>query len=436
MTVTGLLPRQRDPRHRDAGVGARIAERVVLSHALAAIGMSLPWPLLLLEVSERSSAAWVLGLAAAARMLPYVAVSWCAARIGDRVRRDRVVRVTLLARVVLLALTGVALAVDEVLLAVVAATLAVAVATPAYPALAAGMPGLAGPRSERMTALLVTVEVASFVVGPAVGGLMLTQALRPATVPVAVALVVVAWLVFAGVRVPTTVRALRGVAVVPHESLWRNRPALRAIAVASLVNVVLGAVGVALVGLAADVWQSHDEGFGLATSALGFGALGGPLVGLLVVAFVRPRWSRAGVALVLTGAPVALVAAAPDHLWALAPLAVVGAAATYVEAEAISDIQAAVPDERRAGVLGISDSAIVSAMMVGAFAAPVLAALIGDRWLMVLLGALCCAGVMWARGARPSTPVEVVDVRGVVIDLRENSVLDRSRSEPIVSTTR
>ena len=187
----------------------------------------------------------------------------------------------------------------------------------------------------------------------------------------------------------------------PRESLWRNRPALRAIAVASLVNVVLGAVGVALVGLAADVWRTHDEGFGLATSALGFGALGGPLVGLLVVALVRPRWSRAGVALVLTGAPVALVAVAPDHLWALAPLAVVGAAATYVEAEAISDIQAAVPDERRAGVLGISDSAIVSAMMVGAFAAPVLAALIGDRWLMVLLGALCCAGVVWARGSAP-----------------------------------
>ena len=194
-------------------------------------------------------------------------------------------------------------------------------------------------------------------------------------------------------------------------------------------------VGVALVGLAADVWRTHDEGFGLATSALGFGALGGPLVGLLVVALVRSRWSRAGVALVMTGAPVALVAAAPDHLWALAPLAwSVQRRPTWRRRRSRTS-RPRCPDERRAGVLGISDSAIVSAMMVGAFAAPVLAALIGDRWLMVLLGALCCAGVVWARGARPSTPVEVVDVREVVIDLRENPVgpaISADQPQPVV----
>ncbi len=409
------VPRPRrggDPAHR--GPGDRVAGRVVASHALAAVGMSLPWPLLLLEVSERSSDGWVLGAAAAARMLPYVLVSWCAGRIGDRVRRDRVVRLTLAARVVLLGLTGVALAGDHVLLAVVAATLAVAVATPAYPSLAAGMPGLAGRRSDRMTALLVTVEVASFVVGPAVGGLLLVPVLRPATVPMAVALVLLGWLAFAGVRVPSPVVVdVRAVLTVTREPLWRNVLAMRAIGVASLVNVVLGATGVALVGLSVEVWRSPDVGYGLATSALGFGALGGPLVGLAVVALVRPRWSRAGVALVLTGLPVALVAAAPDHLWALAPLAVVGAAATYVEAEAIADIQEAVPDGRRAGVLGISDSAIVTAMMLGAFAAPPVAAVVGHRWLLVLLGVLCCLGA--GRWPEAPTPPVVVDVRDRVV---------------------
>ena len=69
------------------------------------------------------------------------------------------------------------------------------------------MPGLAGRRSEQMTGLLVTVEVASFVVGPALGGLMLVPVLRPATVPVAVALVVLAWVVMAGVRLPAAARA-------------------------------------------------------------------------------------------------------------------------------------------------------------------------------------------------------------------------------------
>lgn len=399
------------PRREATG---RVADRVVVSHALAAVGLSLPWPLLLLEVSERSTDGWVLGLAAAARMLPYVLVSWCAGRIGDRVRRDRVVRVTLLGRVVLLALTGVALALDHALLAVVAATLAVAVATPAYPSLAAAMPGLAGRRSDRMTGLLVTVEVASFVVGPAIGGLLLVPVLRPATVPVAVALVVLGWVAFAGVRVPSPVPGVRADLAGVPQPLWRNASAMRAIGVAGLVNVVLGATGVALVGLAADVWRSPEVGFGLSTSALGFGALGGPLVGLVVVAVAQPRWSRSGLALVLTGIPVALVGAAPDHVWALAPLAVVGAAATYVEAEAISDIQASVPDDRRAGVLGVSDSAIVTAMMLGAFVAPLVGATIGYRWLVVVLGVLCCLGVGWAR-ATPTGPL-VVDVRDRVVD--------------------
>ena len=205
--VTGLLPRQRQHLHRGADPGWRAPERVVVAHALAALGMSLPWPLLLLEVSERSSSGWMLGLAAAARMLPYVAISWCAGRIGDRVRRDRLVRITLVLRIVLLVVTGAALLVDQLVVAVVAATLAVAVATPAYPSLAAGMPALAGRRSEQMTGLLVTVEVASFVVGPALGGLMLVPLLRPATAFVSVGLVVIAWLVMTGIRLPAATRA-------------------------------------------------------------------------------------------------------------------------------------------------------------------------------------------------------------------------------------
>jgi MFS family permease len=388
--------------------------------------MSLPWPLLLLAVSERSSDAWVLGLAAAARMLPYVAVSWCAGRIGDRVRRDGLMRLTMAGRVVLLAGAGLALAADHVLAAVVLATLAVAVATPAYPALAAGMPGLAGPRADRVTGLLVTVEVASFVVGPAIGGLLLLPALRPATVPVAVALIVAAWALMAGVRIPAPRRPASG--EVRRESLRHNRPAMRAVGTAALVNVVLGGAGVALVGLAADVWGSPDVGYGLTTAALGFGAVAGPLVGLAVVAVCRPQWSRAAVGLVLMAVPVAMVALAPGWGWAMAPLAVVGAAATYVEAEATGDIQRSVPDHARAGVLGVTDTAMVAAMTLGSFAAPAVADLVGHRWLVVLLAVVCCAGLVGSRPSRPGAglPRQRTGQDDLVIDLREAQ--DRSNA--------
>jgi MFS family permease len=414
MTAPGGIPRQRDPLHRAGRARWRVPERVVLAHALAAVGMSLPWPLLLLEVSERSSSGWVLGLAAAARMLPYVAISWCAARLGDRVRRDRLVRATLAARVVLLTAVGAALLADMLLLAVVAATLAVAVATPAYPSLAAGMPALAGSRSERMTGLLVTVEVASFVVGPAVGGLLLVPVLRPATVAVALALVVLAWVLMVGVRLPAaTGRTLDR----PREPLRHNVAAVRAIAVICVVNLVLAGTGVALVGLAAQVWGSAEVGYGITTAALGFGALAGPLVALVVASVVRSGL-RAPVGMVLLGAPVAGVALASGHAWALAPLALAGAAATFVEAEATGHIQRAVRDDARAGVLGVTDSAMVAAAMVGAFGAPLLGGVVGHRWLVVLLGAVAAGCLLLARPHR-GLVAEVVDVRDVVVDLRE-----------------
>ena len=151
----------------------------IASHAVAAVGMSLPWPLLVLLVWERAGDGWVLGLAGAARMLPYVALSWAAGRLADRFARDRIVRLTLAARLVLLVGVAAALTIGQTWLALVAATLAIAAATPAYPALAAAMPGLAGRHSERATGLLVTCEVASFVVGPALGGLLLAPATRP-----------------------------------------------------------------------------------------------------------------------------------------------------------------------------------------------------------------------------------------------------------------
>ena len=51
----------------------RPVHRTIASHALAAVAMSLPWPLVVVLVWEQVGDGWVLGLAGAARMLPYVA---------------------------------------------------------------------------------------------------------------------------------------------------------------------------------------------------------------------------------------------------------------------------------------------------------------------------------------------------------------------------
>ncbi len=368
--------------------------RVLASHALASVAMSLPWPLLLVRVwHETGSDAW-LGLAAASRMAPYVALSWWVARLADRMSRDRLVRATLVTRTSLLGGVAWALATDRTTAAVVLCTLAVAAATPAYPALAAGMPRLAGRGSRRATDVLVTVEVASFVVGPALGGLLLTV---PSLVgPASVVGTAVAWASYAGIRQP---RPARSTVEVPHprraaaSTDRRARPWL-SLAVLGLVNLVVAATGVALLPLAEEIWAggsptwSDASAYGLATGALGFGALGGPLL-RLVGSGLATRMSRAllAVAVALTAA-----GAAPSVQWAAVPLLVMGAAAVTVEAAATELLQETVPDHRRAGVLGLGDSVMVLAALLGALVAPALAGAWGPQPVLWVLAAGCLLG--------------------------------------------
>ena len=206
-------------RAQGPGLG-RDVRRLLAGHALAAVAMSLPWPLLLLLVWERSGSGTggdlLLGLTGAARMLPYVALSWATGRLADRFRRDRILRATLAARAVLLGVVAVAVARDLLTVAVLAASAAVAAGTPAYPPLAAAMPRAAGAARRRATDLLVTVEVAAFVVGPALGGLLLASRTRPALPLVAVLGTLAALLLVRGVL-------LQGVYVVVFlGAAWAN----------------------------------------------------------------------------------------------------------------------------------------------------------------------------------------------------------------------
>ena len=92
---------------------------VLVSHALAAVAMSLPWPLLMLKVHEQFGDDWQLGFTGAARMLPYVALSWFIGGLADRWGRGRVVRASLVLRMGLLAITAAAISADDLALAIV-----------------------------------------------------------------------------------------------------------------------------------------------------------------------------------------------------------------------------------------------------------------------------------------------------------------------------
>ena len=363
--------------------------------------MSLPWPLLLLLVWERSGGSaegdLLLGLTGAARMLPYVAFSWVTGRLADRFRRDRILRATLAARAVLLGVVAVAVARDLLTVAVLAASAAVAAGTPAYPALAAAMPRAAGAARRRATDLLVTVEVAAFVVGPALGGLLLASWTRPALPLVAVLGTLAALLLVHGVRLPRPERTTRSAPTGSVLRAARARGVPRAIATVALLNAVLAATGMALLPLAAEGWSG---GYGPATAVLGFGAVAAPLLWRLGGS--PGARSRAG--LVLLGAALAVLPLSPALGWALPSLAAAGAAAVHVEGAVTETLQDAVPDEHRAGILGLTDSVMVGAALLGSLLAPWLATVVGARVLVALLAAGCAAGAVRRVPETPGPP--------------------------------
>ena len=381
--------------------------RAIVAHAIGALAVALPWPLLLVLVAANTDNPWLLGLAGSARMLPYVAISWLTARLADAMRRDLIVRATLLARGVLLTATALAVVAEHPWVAVVCCTLAVAIATPAYPAMVAAMPGIAGRRRRSATDLLVTVEVGAFVVGAAVGGLLLGSATRDLLPWVPVAMTVVAMVLVLPVTMPAPRRRQgRGRRPSAYAALRRAPSAWRAIAVMAAVNLGISLVALALLPMALDSWSSDAAGYGLATGVLGFAAFGAPLLRRIGATPVVSM--RRGLFLLALG--VLLVVPAPSIGWALVPLALAGAAAVSVEAAATSVLQEEVSDEVRASVFGLNDSVIVAAALVGSLLAPVSVEVVGGGPALTVTAVGIALAAWWARASAATPSVRLPSV--------------------------
>ena len=138
----------------------------------------------------------------AARLLPYVVLSTAAGILADRFSRTTVLRWSAALRTLLLAGAGAAVLSGQLGLGVGLAALSVAVSTPAYPAAVAAMPRFGGPRTGRLTDLLVTAEVAAFVVGPALGGVLIGLDASRWALALGPILALGSWALLGGLRSP------------------------------------------------------------------------------------------------------------------------------------------------------------------------------------------------------------------------------------------
>ena len=102
-------------------------------------------------------------------------------------------------------------------------------------------------------------------------------------------------------------------------------------------------------------------------------------------------------------------------LFVLPMLALVGATGVVIESLLTGTIQDAVPDRYRAGALGLADTIMVGACLVGSLVAPTLARYAGPRpaLLFVAVAALLPVLAAWRRPTRrPSTPYDAAGERG------------------------
>ena len=314
--------------------------------------------------------------------------------IVDRWSRQRLMLAVDLIRVGIFAgMTVIASAHWSAYLVYVLAVTSTIVSGSYLPAQSALLPSLVETPEELTAANLVGNTVASvgMFAGPAVGGVMLALSGPSAVFALNGALFLWSAVFIARVRRDerperTERNNFLGEVATGLRTVL-ERPALRVIvALTAAETLVIGALEVLLVVLALRVLHSGNAGVGWLNTTLGLGSF----AGAAIVAVMASRRRLAGgfaVGLILTGAPLAALAATHSLPPALVLLGVIGAGSIVVEVSGTTLIQRSAENEVLGRVFAVLQSLIMGSLALGSILAPALVSWLGPR------GALIAAGV-------------------------------------------
>ncbi len=376
----------------------------------------------LMVIIYRTSGAALLGVIGAARVLPYVLFSIPAGMIADRFDRRYVLIVSDLARGLLMLVLAWLAAVNGPPLAMVAvAVFATCFATLFYPAIGALLPSMVRDETEfgPANSAWQTLDMVAFVVGPALGGLLLVGnnlalAFLLNAVSFGVIAVVLSTLPSArpkgataaeGAASPTAhassstateagPQEISGPAsAAPKASLRRlpPRPIAGIFAIDFVSSFVSQALFTLIVILAAQVYRSGDASVGVLNAAIGVGGvIGAVSAGVLVLRRSLAPALLAG-ALVF-GVATALLGFTHEAAVAFVLFVVAAAAAIGIDVADTTVFQRVVPDELRGRGTGAWMSITTLFSAVGSLTAPLLFVAVGLTPLMVVMGAALCAG--------------------------------------------
>lgn len=336
------------------------------------------------------------GLILLLRLVPAGLIAPFGGILADRYRRERVLLVVNICRVVLVGAAAACVFLDVEPVVVYALSIAASIVTTPFRSASAAMtPSLARSPQELTAANAVasTLESLAAFVGPALAGLLLAVASTGTVFATTAALVVVSTFFVLRIHAPefrgrreveaTTIvsEALTGFRTVARE------PSLRVlIGLFTAQTFVAGAVQVFIVVTAIDLLDVGDKGVGYIQAAVGVGALLGGLLALSLTG--ARRLSPAFLfGVVLWGAPLIVLGFWHQVVPALILFAMLGVGNSLVDVAAFTLVQRAVPDEILARVFGVIQMLWLASVGVGAMVAPALIALLGVDTALIVTGA-------------------------------------------------
>jgi len=360
-----------------------------------------------------------------AQLIPCAIIAPLGAVLGDRVRRDRYLVAGYLLQAVLLAVVGAAILAGAAEWAVVFLAVAASAATTlTRPAQSALLPALVATPDELTAANVATgvIESAGVLIGPAAAGLIMSYS-GPGTVILATgglqAIAALAvWRIApqprpaGGISTRTLVRE----AVGGFREIAREADTRLVVALGGVESLLIGALDVFYVVIAIGLLGLEPSAPGYLMAALGVGGLAGGGLALLRVG--RGGLAGAiGVALALTGIPIAVAGAHPTIGVAFTTMAAAGAGMELGQVAGRTLLQRVVPDEVMSRVFGVLEGMYMAGLAAGSAGAAGLVAAVGARWALVVAGAVpTVAALLAARRLRridrrwvaPTAEIELV----------------------------
>ena len=361
----------------------------------ASLGGELAGSIALLVYAYTEGGAALVALYGVVRTLPAMLITPALVSSTDRFGPDRVLRITVAARALLLAMAALGAFVGGPPLLVIGAGAMGSWLAGAYrPIQASVLPWLARTPGELTAANVVAAlgENAATLLGPVIAGAALAIFGVPAAVAVSASLVALASATLWRLAVPSRggptgesgAAAMGGMAAGAAD-LARLAPPAGVTVLVFAQTFVRGALTVLIVVLALDVLVLGEAAVGWLTAAMGIGGLiGGAIAGALLSVTTLARGFVAG--LLLWGIPLTVLAAAPSPATAYLALAVVGAGNAVEDVSLFTLMPRAFRPRFVGRALGALELTVFAGIGLGSVAAPLLADALGVRGALGALG--------------------------------------------------